>query len=175
LLAFSTAGVDTIFRNVNPVVSDVKADDGVIDAIIRADSRDHDVVPARAKVELLELFFHGRLIETIMGILFNHDLVGIGLQFLNELYGGTVLEQRVWLAEESEFGMVFRSNGLNMDDLSIGLTETVQERSNVLNDRLESRAMSLAAFSLHIDNNQARVFRGKLDCPLFVHDKPPIY
>ena len=28
--------------------------------------------------------------------------------------------------------------------------------------------MSLAAFSLHIDNDQARVFRGKLDCPLFV-------
>jgi hypothetical protein len=61
-----------------------------------------------------------------------------------------------------------------MDDLSIGFTETVQERSNVLNDRLESRAMSLAAFSLHIDNDQARVFRGKLDCSSFVHDKPPI-
>src|SRR5262245_46260441 len=105
-----------------------------------------------------------------MGILFNHDLVGIGLQFLNELYGGTVLDQRVWFAEEGEFGVVFRSNGLNMDDLSIGFTETVQERSNVLNDRLESRAMSLAAFSLHIDNDQARVFRGKLDCSSFVHD-----
>jgi hypothetical protein len=61
-----------------------------------------------------------------------------------------------------------------MDDFSVGLTETVQERSNVLNDRLESRAMSLAAFSLHIDNDQARVFRGKLDCSSFVHDKPPI-
>jgi hypothetical protein len=34
--------------------------------------------------------------------------------------------------------------------------------------------MSLAAFSLHIDNDKAGVFRGKLDCPLFVHDKPPI-
>jgi hypothetical protein len=34
--------------------------------------------------------------------------------------------------------------------------------------------MSLAAFSLHIDDDQARVFRGKLDCSSFVHDKPPI-
>ena len=98
LLAFSSAGVDTILRNVDPVVSDVKADDGVIHAIIRADSRDDDMVPARAEVELLELFFHGRPIETIMGILFNHDLVGIGLQFLNEFYGRTVVEQRVRLA-----------------------------------------------------------------------------
>src|SRR4029434_11260951 len=101
---------------------------GLKEQVCRADSRDDDVVPAGAKVELLELFFHGRLIEAIMGILFNHDLVGIGLQFLNEPYGGTALEERVWLVEESEFGMVFRSNGLNMDDLSIGFTETVQER-----------------------------------------------
>ena len=174
MLAFSSARVDTILRNVDPVVSDVKADDGVIDAIIRADSRDDDVVPARAKVEFPELFFHGSLIKTIMGILFNHDLVGIGLQFLNEFDGRTVVEQRVKLAEERKFGMIFRPDGLNMNDFSVGLTETVQERSNVLNDRLKSRAMSLAAFGLHIDNDKARVFRGKLDCPFFVHEKPPI-
>ena len=34
--------------------------------------------------------------------------------------------------------------------------------------------MSLAAFGLHIDNDQARVFRGKVDCPFFFHDEPPI-
>jgi hypothetical protein len=37
-------------RKLDPVISDVKADDGVIDAIIRADSRDDDMVPARAEV-----------------------------------------------------------------------------------------------------------------------------
>src|SRR5262245_66456228 len=114
----------------------MKADDGVIDAIIRADSRDDDVVSAWAKVELLELFFHRRLIETIMGILFYHDLVGIGLQLLNEFYGGTVVKQRVLLAEEREFGMILRPDGLNMNDLSVGFAETVQETSNVFNDRL---------------------------------------
>src|SRR5882724_3092052 len=67
-----------------------------------------------------------------MGILFNHDLVGIGLQFLDEFYGRTVVEQRVRLAEERKFGMIFRPDGLNMNDLSVDLTETVQERSNVL-------------------------------------------
>src|SRR5262245_60472473 len=104
----------------------MKADDGVIDAIIRADSRDDDVVSAWAKVELLELFFHRRLIETIMGILFNHDLVGIGLQLLNEFYGGTVVKKRVLLAEEREFGMILRPNGLHMGELFIGLTKTFQ-------------------------------------------------
>ena len=139
----------------NPVISDMKADDGVIDAIIRADSRDDDVVSAWAKVELLELFFHGRFIEAIMRILFNHDLIVIGLQLLNEFYGGTVVKKRVLLAEEREFGMILRPDGLNMNDLSVGLAETVQEISNVFNDRLQSRAMSLAAFGLHIDNDKA--------------------
>src|SRR4029453_6513960 len=110
-----------------------------------------------------------------MGIFFDHDLVGIGLQFLNEFYGRTVVEQRVRLAEEREFGMIFRPDGLNMNDLSVDLTETVQERSNVLNDRLESRTMSLAAFGLHIDNYKGGLFWGKLDCLFFVHEKPPIW
>jgi len=131
------------------------------------------VVSARAKVEPLKLFFHGRLIETIMGILFNHNFVGIGLQFLNELYGGTVLDERVWFAKENKFRMILWSNRLNMNDLSIGVTETVQKRSNVFNDRFESRPMPLATFSLHVDNDKTRVFSGKLDCPFFVHEKPP--
>jgi hypothetical protein len=109
-----------------------------------------------------------------MGILFNHNFVGIGFQFLNELYGGTVLDERVWLAKESKFRMILWSNRLNMDDLSIGLTKTVQQRSNVLDDRLESRPMPFAALSLHIDNDKACVFSGKLDCPFFVHEKPPV-
>ena len=173
LLTVSSAGVDTILRNVNPVISDMKADDGVIDAIVRADSRDNDVVSAWTKVELLELFFHGRLIETIMGILFYHDLVGMGLELLDEFYGRTVLYERVWFAKVSELRMVLWSNRLNMDDLSIGFTETIQERSKVSNDRLESRPMPLAAFSLHVDNDKACVFSGKLDCLFFVHEKPP--
>src|SRR5262245_40644974 len=151
----------------------MKADDSVIDAIIRADSRDNDMVSAWTKVELLELFFHGRLIETIMGILFYHDLVGMGLQLLNEFYGGTVLYEGVWFAEVSELRMVLWSNGLNMNDLSIGVTETVQKRSKVFNDWPESRPMPLAAFSLHVDNDKASVFSGKLDCLFFVHEKPP--
>ena len=162
--------MDTILWNVDPVVSDVKADDGVIDAIIRTDSRDDDVVPARTEVQLLELFFHGRLIETIMGILFNHGLVGVGLQFLDEFYGRTVVKQRILLAKERKFGMIFRPDGLNMNNLSIGFAETIQERSNVLDQGLHARSMSLAAFGLHIDNDQAGVLWGKLDCPLFVHE-----
>src|SRR5262245_58211792 len=118
--------MDTILRNVNPVISDMKAYDGVVDTIVRSDSCDNDVVSARTKVELLELFFHGRLIETIMGIFFNHNFVWIGLQFLNEFYGGTVLDERVWFAKEGKFRMTLWSNRLNMDDLSIGLTKTIQ-------------------------------------------------
>src|SRR5262245_66547616 len=107
----------------------MEADDGVIDTIIRSDSRDDDVVSARAKVEPLKLFFHGRLIETIMGILFNHNFVWTGLQLLNELYGGTVVKQRVLLAEEREFRMILRPDGLHVNDLSVGFAETVHELS----------------------------------------------
>src|SRR5262245_34302958 len=175
LLTLGSARVDTILRNVNPVISDMEADDGVIDTIVRSDSRDDDVVSAREKVEPLKLFFHGRLIETIMRILFNHNFVGIGFQFLDEVYGGTVLDERVWLAKESKFRMILWSDRLNMDDLSVALTKTVQERSQVFDDRLESRSVPLATFSLHIDNDKGRVLSGKLDCPFFVHEKPPVY
>ena len=48
LLAFGLAGMDAILRHVDEVVSYVEAYDRVIHAIVRADSRDDDMVSARA-------------------------------------------------------------------------------------------------------------------------------
>ncbi len=107
------------------IVSDVKADDRVIDAIVRADARDDDMVPAGAEIEFLELLFHRRLVKTVMGILFYHWFVSIRSKLSDKLHGGAVVDERVCFAEEGEFGMLLRSHGLNVDDLAVGLAKAV--------------------------------------------------
>ena len=79
LLALGSAGVDAILRHVDDVVSYVKPYDRVIDAIVRADAGDDDMVPARAEIEFPQLLFHGRLIEAVVGILFYDRFLAMGL------------------------------------------------------------------------------------------------
>ena len=110
--------MDAIFRDVDDVVANVKADNRVVNTIVRADSRDDHVVSARAKIELFEAIFQGRLIETVMGVFFDDDLARIRFQFVDKLHGGAVVEKRVGLAKESELGMILRPDRLNMDDLA---------------------------------------------------------
>jgi hypothetical protein len=74
LLPFGSAGVDIILGHVDKIVSDVKSYDRVIHAIVRAYSRDDDRVSARAQINLLQLFFHGSLIEAVVGVLVYHNL-----------------------------------------------------------------------------------------------------
>src|SRR4030095_8456304 len=126
LLSLGLACMDAIFRDVDDVVADVKADDRVVNTIVRADSRDDHVVSARAKIELFEAIFHGRLIETVMGVFLDDDLARIRFQFVDKLYRGTVLEKRVGLAKESKLGMIFRPDRLDVDDLAAGRAKTVQ-------------------------------------------------
>jgi hypothetical protein len=110
LLTFRPAGMDTILRHVDKVVSDVKAYHGVIHAIVGADSRHNDVVSARAEIQLLQLFFHGSFIEAVVGVLLYDYLVRRGLKLLNKLHRRAVLGEGVLLTKEREFGMIFRSH-----------------------------------------------------------------
>src|SRR6266850_1879635 len=118
--------MDAIFRDVDDIVANVKADNRVVNTIVRANSRNDHVVSARAKIELFKAIFHGRLIETVMGVFFDDDLARIRFQFVDKLHGGTVVEKRVGLAKKSKLGMIFRPDRLDMDDLATGLAKTVQ-------------------------------------------------
>ena len=74
-MAFGTAGVNTILGNDHKVISNVKSDDSVINAVIRANSGHHDAVSARAKIHLSKLVFHSGLIKAVVGELLNHDFI----------------------------------------------------------------------------------------------------
>ena len=84
------------------------------------------MISATSKVEFFELFFHGSLIEAVVGVFFYHNLVSTRLQTFNEFHCRAVFEERIFLAKEGEFGMIFRPDGLNVNDLAVGLPEAVQ-------------------------------------------------
>jgi hypothetical protein len=159
LLALVPTGMDAIFRHVDEVVSYVEAYDSVIHAIVRADSRDYDMIPARAEVEFTQMLFHGSLIEAVMGVLFYDHLAGSGFELLDKLHRRAVLDEGVSFAEKGEFRMILRSHRLNVDDLSIGFAKSVQQGSNAADDRFDSGAVSLTAFSLHVDNDESGAVR----------------
>ena len=83
------------------------------------------MVSAASKVEFFELFFHGSLIETVVGVFFYHNLISVRLQTFNEFHRRAVLEERILLAKEGEFRMIFL-DGSDGGDLSVGLAEAVQ-------------------------------------------------
>ena len=173
LLTLGAAGVDTIRRHVNDVVSDVESDDRVIDAIVRSDACDDDIISAGTKIEFLELLFHGRLIEAVMGILLDDNFACIGFKILDKFHRRAVLDEGILFTKKGEFGMILRSHRLNVDDFSIRLAKSVQQSSNVSDDGLNSSAMPFAAFSLHVDNDESGPLRRKIDCLFNVHEKPP--
>jgi len=107
LLAVGSAGVNAVLRHVDDVVSDVKSDDRVIHAIVRADAGDDDMVAAGTEIVFVELLFHGGPVETVVGIFFYNRLAGSGFKLLDELYCRSVVDERVRFPKEGEFGMVF--------------------------------------------------------------------
>ena len=93
LLPLGSAGVDAILRYVDDEVSYVRSYDRVIDAIVRADAGDDDMIPARPEIECLQLLFHGRLIEAVVRILFDDRFVSIGFKLLDKLHRWTVIDE----------------------------------------------------------------------------------
>jgi hypothetical protein len=53
--------------------------------------------------------------------------------------------------------MVFGSDRLNMNNLSIGLAKSIQQGSNLRDHRFDTGAMPFTAFSLHVDDHKSRV------------------
>src|ERR1041385_2413794 len=143
LLTFGTAGVNAVFRDVNNIVADVKADDCVVNAVVGADARDHHVVSTRTQIESLELFLHRGLIKTVVRIFFDDNLVRIGLEFVDECDCGAAFDQRIALAEESKLGSVFGADRLNVNDFSAGLAKAIQQSADVLDDRRKNHSRSV--------------------------------
>jgi len=61
-----------------------------------------------------------------MRIFFDDHLVAERLELWHERDGGGVSDERVCFAEKSELGMVFGSDRLNMNNLSISRAKSVQ-------------------------------------------------
>ena len=58
--------VDTVFRNDAVVVSDVKADHRVIDAVAGTDAGNDDFISARAEIQFFQSRLHRCLIKAIV-------------------------------------------------------------------------------------------------------------
>src|SRR4029078_13455731 len=108
--------MDAILGDVNDIISDMKADHRVVNAIVRTNARDNDVITAWAQVEFLQLRFHGSPIKAVVGVFFDDDLIAERFELFDERDGGSVVDERVLFAEESELRMVFGSERPNVND-----------------------------------------------------------
>src|SRR5581483_7469325 len=54
----AAARVDAVLRHVDNIVADVKADDRVVNAVVRADAGDYHVVSTQTQIESFEPLFH---------------------------------------------------------------------------------------------------------------------
>jgi hypothetical protein len=65
--------------------------------------------------------------------------------------------------------MVLGADRLNVNDFSAGLAKAIQQSADVLDDRLQGRAVPFTAFGLHVDDDQAGVLRRKFDGRMGFH------
>jgi len=154
--------MDAILGDVNDIISDMKADHRVVNAIVRTNARDNDVITAWAQVEFLQLLFHGSPIKAVVGVFFDDDLIEERFELFDERDGGSVVDERVLFAEESELRMVFGSDRLNVNDPSVSLAKSIQQGSDLNDYRFDSGAMPFTAFGLHVDDDESGAARRKL-------------